>query len=121
MFLSELVLTHCPMIDPPEGQQDMMVMTKMQLAVMAGEEHLSLAETPVYPAKAMATACMPQLSPRASSGARGTPASSAKGTLPGVQSEVGIGGEDCLDAGHRLWVPGCYGLNCLPKISMWKS
>ena len=57
-----------------------------------------------------------------SSRARGTPASSAKGTLPEVQSEVGIGREDCLDAGPLsvgpwvLWVE-----LCLPKISMWKS
>lgn len=68
----------------------MVVMTKMQLAVVAGEEHLPLAVTPVHQAKAITAVCMPQLSPKASRRAKGTFASPAKGTLAEAQLEVGI-------------------------------
>lgn len=64
-----------------------------------GRTNVPLAATPAHPAKALTAAYVPQLSPRVSSGARGTPASSAQGTLPETQAEAGIGQEDCLEAG----------------------
>lgn len=64
------------------GRQDVVVMTKMWLAMAVGDEHLLLAAIPARQAKAITAVYAPQLSPRASSGARWTPASPAKGTLP---------------------------------------
>lgn len=70
-----------------------------------GRTNVPLAATAAHLAKAMAAAYVPQLSPRASSGARGTPASLAQGTLPEAQAEARIGREDCLEAGPLSVAP----------------
>lgn len=52
------------------------LLTKMQLAVVAGEKHLPLAATPAHQAKAITAVCMPQL-----------PAAKPEGHLPDQQRE----------------------------------
>ena len=82
------------------------LLTKMQLAVVAGEQHLPLAATPAHQARAT-TVCMPQL-----------PAAKPEGHLPDQQREP------CQR--HSQWVPAertakVLWLNCVCKIPTLKS